>query len=81
MVLMFKLTLAHEPDIRLGAIALVVGIEDTANTSDHLVRSLEVTVWLLRNGRKIEKSEERRDNEQERNRSSLLSVERLVIGL
>jgi hypothetical protein len=64
MILMFKLTLAHEPDIRLGAIALVVGIEDTGNTSDHLVGSLKVTVWLLGNGRKIEKSEERRDNEQ-----------------
>lgn len=41
------LTFAHEPNIRLGAIALIIGIEDKRDTPDwHLVRIL--LVFLLR---------------------------------
>ena len=47
MELNFRLTLAHKPDIRLGTIALIVGIKDTRNTSNHLAGSFEVFVWLL----------------------------------
>jgi len=62
---MFKLTLAHEPDIRLGTIALVVGIEDTGNTSDHFCWVFGCRCFCcLVTVAKIEKSEERRENEQ-----------------
>jgi len=38
---MGRLTFAHEPNIRLGAIALIIGVEDTRNTCGwHLVRIL-----------------------------------------
>jgi hypothetical protein len=51
--LTFRLTFAHKPDIRLGAIALVVGIEYTGNTLNHLVGSFGVSVWLLGKVREI----------------------------
>jgi len=59
-----RLTLAHKPDIGLGAIALIVRIENAENTFGHLVRILRASTWWRRKICKTEQSEERREKEQ-----------------
>ena len=45
---MVRLTLAHKPDIGLGAIALIVRIENAENTFGHLVGILRASTWWRR---------------------------------